>query len=113
MVVATIPAAVVDDPDAGLATQTLEVKDYSTAVQQIESGIARIREFYRKHERADMLEQCGEVTWLKNWLEQVFTLRPISQRERLERDLNEAVTNEDYEKAAQVRDALRNLKTSD
>jgi len=53
------------------------------------------------------------VTWLKNWLEQVFTLRPMSQRQRLERDLSEAVTNEDYEKAAQVRDALRNLKPSD
>ncbi len=95
------------------ATQSLEAKDYATAIQQIEDGIARIREFYRKHERAELLEQCGEIIWLKNWLEQVFTLRPISRRERLERDLNEAVTNEDYEKAAQVRDALRNLKTTE
>jgi hypothetical protein len=95
------------------ATQSLEAKDYATAIQQIEDGIARIREFYRKHERTELLEQCGEITWLRNWLEQVFTLRPLSRRERLERDLNEAVTNEDYEKAAQVRDALRNLKTSD
>jgi excinuclease UvrABC helicase subunit UvrB len=82
-------------------------------VTQIEHGITRIREFYRKHERSDLLEQCGEVTWLKNWLDQVSLLRPMSQRQRLERDLSEAVTNEDYEKAAQVRDAIRNLKTSD
>jgi hypothetical protein len=95
------------------ATQSLEAKDYATAIQQIEEGITRIRDFYRKHERTEALETCGEITWLKNWLEQVFTLRPLSRRERLERDLDEAVTNEDYEKAAQVRDALRNLKTSD
>jgi hypothetical protein len=95
------------------ATQSLEVKDYNTAVEQIENGISRIREFYRKHERTDMLEQCGEITWLKNWLEQVFTLKPLSEREKLERDLHEAVSNEDYEKAAQVRDALRNLKPTE
>ena len=48
--------------------------------------------------------------WLKNWLDQVYGLRPVTERQKLERDLSEAVTNEDYEKAAQVRDALRNLK---
>ena len=32
-------------------------------------------------------------------------------RERLERALNEAVKNENYERAAQVRDELRNLKS--
>jgi len=31
----------------------------------------------------------------------------------LENDLHEAVKQEDYEKAARVRDALRNLKPSD
>ena len=95
------------------ATQSLEVKDYSTAISQIEHGIARIREFYRKNERTDLLEHCGEITWLKNWLEQVYTYRPMSRRQRLERDLSEAVTNEDYEKAAQVRDELKGLKATD
>jgi len=33
--------------------------------------------------------------------------------EKLERALSEAVDKEDYEKAAQMRDALRNLKSSD
>jgi len=36
--------------------------------------------------------------------------RPLSPRERLERALNDAVKCEDYEKAAKMRDALRNLK---
>jgi protein-arginine kinase activator protein McsA len=50
---------------------------------------------------------------LKTWLEEISAQRPLSKRERLERALNDAVTNEDYEKAAQVRDALRNLKTTE
>ena len=37
----------------------------------------------------------------------------VRDGEKLEHDLNEAVSNEDYEKAAQVRDALRNLKPTE
>jgi len=37
----------------------------------------------------------------------------LSHRERLERALNEAVKNENYEKAAKVRDELRNLKSTE
>ena len=59
------------------------------------------------------MEPSGEIAWLRNWLEQVSTLRPLSTRQKLERDLDEAVTNEDYERAAQVRDALRNLKPTE
>jgi MoaA/NifB/PqqE/SkfB family radical SAM enzyme len=40
------------------------------------------------------------------------TLKPLSEKEKLELALNEAVGREDYEKAAEVRDALRNLKQS-
>src|SRR5689334_2900608 len=91
------------------ACQSIEARDYTTAVQQIEHGIAKIRDFYRDQNRGEALDTCGEITWLKNWLDQVVVLRPLSAREKLEKDLAEAVTNEDYERAAQVRDALRNL----
>jgi len=96
-----------------MACQSIEAKDYSTAIQQIEHGINRIREFYRDSNRSEVLEACGEITWLKNWLEQVYTLRPLSPREKLEHDLTEAVNSEDYERAAQVRDALRNLRPAE
>jgi protein-arginine kinase activator protein McsA len=36
--------------------------------------------------------------------------RPLSPREKLEQALSEAVQREDYEKAAKMRDALKNLK---
>jgi protein-arginine kinase activator protein McsA len=50
---------------------------------------------------------------MEDWLEEVRERRPLSQRERLERTLNEAVKCENYEKAAQVRDELKNLKSTE
>ncbi|EEF57486.1 UvrB/UvrC motif-containing protein [Pedosphaera parvula] len=95
------------------ATQALELNDYSTAMQFIEEGLAQIQDFYREQNRGEMAEQSGETNYLKNWLEEVSSKRPLSKRERLEKALSDAVNNEDYEKAAKVRDELRNLKSTE
>ena len=91
-------------------TDSLRTKDYAHAIQQVEEGIGRIREFYRDHARHELAEQSGELNSLKAWLEELSSKRPLSKREKLEQALSEAGNNEDYEKAAQMRDALRNLK---
>jgi hypothetical protein len=88
----------------------LKANRYDQVVQLVEAGLEEIRQFYRDHDRVDLLEQSGELQSLEAWLQDIQTRRPLSPRERLESALNEAVKNEDYEKAAQVRDALRNLK---
>ena len=90
--------------------QALEVQDYSLAFQTIEEGMEQIRVFLRDHDRAQGPEHCPEVTSLEKWLEELRASRPLSRREKLERALSDAVKLEDYEKAAQVRDALRDLK---
>ncbi len=95
------------------AAEFLRSKDYLAAMEQIEAGITRIQAFYREHSRSDLLEQSGELTYLRNWLGEISSQRPLSKREELEKALNEAVNNEDYEKAARMRDALRNLKTTE
>ena len=95
------------------AGESLTVKDYQIAIGQIEEGIAQIREFYREHSRPELLDHSGEVNYLRSWLEEISAQRPLSKREKLEQALHEAVNNEDYEKAAQMRDALRNLKTTE
>jgi len=92
------------------ATLRLAKEDFSGAISEIESGVEKIREFYQKYARADLLEQSAEIQSLQHWLEDVSSKRPLSKREKLEMDLNEAVRREDYEKAAEVRDQLRNLK---
>ena len=86
--------------------QALRNDKYADAIAVIESGLQQLRTFYREHSRHDLLEQSGEIHSLETWLQEVQLKRPLSERERLEHALDEAVRQEDYEKAAQVRDAL-------
>jgi len=95
------------------ATLKLQKEDFSAAIQELEAGLARLREYYQQYSRHDLLDQSAEIHSLEHWLEEVKSKRPLSKREQLENDLHEAVKKEDYEKAARVRDALRNLKSPD
>lgn len=90
--------------------QALAVKDYTEAIRCVEEGAEQIRNFLAKYDRAPAPDQCAEVLSLESWLEEIRAKRPLTPRERLERALDEAVKREDYEKAAKVRDELRNLK---
>jgi tetratricopeptide (TPR) repeat protein len=90
----------------------LEEKQYGEALDLIRAALEEIREFYRQQSRQDLVENGSEINFLENWLQEIQAKRPLSEKEKLELALNEAVGREDYEKAAEVRDALRNLKQS-
>lgn len=94
-----------------LGMLAIREKDFPTALTCVERGIEELRDFYRAHERMDLLDQSGEIESLEGWLEDLRTQRPLSAREKLERALAEAVQVEDYERAAKVRDALRKLES--
>ena len=89
--------------------QALEAEKYALAIQHAEQGIEKIRSFFNDVGHAEAAEHSGEIQSLENWLDELRAKRPVSQRERLERALQEAVQREDYERAARVRDALRKL----
>jgi len=88
----------------------LKENTYKKVIVLIEEGLDEIRNFYREHGRHELLEQSGEIQSLETWLQEVRAKRPLTEREKLESALDEAVKAENYEKAAKVRDALRNLK---
>jgi hypothetical protein len=89
-------------------SEKLAARRYRDAVQEIEHGISEIRQFYTETGRND-IEQSAEVQYLENWISEINSSRPLTKREKLELALHEAVRQENYEKAAEVRDALRNL----
>lgn len=95
------------------AALSLKTSDFEAAVEQVEDGIEQIRAFFREHGRPEAADQSGEVLSLESLLEEVRADRPLSAREKLERALHDAVSSEDYERAARVRDELRNLKPAD
>jgi len=91
-------------------SEALKANDYAAAIRQDEDGVEQIRAFYRCHARAEVAEVSPEAQSLENWLNEIRSQRPLSRREKLERALQEAIGREDYEKAARMRDAIRNLK---
>lgn len=88
----------------------LERKEHARAIEAIEGGLEALRTCFREQGQPELAHQANEVQSLENWLEEVRQAAPVSEREKLEKALAEAVASEDYEKAAQVRDAIRNLK---
>jgi hypothetical protein len=95
-----------------LGELALQSDDFDAATSAIESGLDGIRSFFREHARLDLAEDNSEILSLETWLQQVRERRPLSELERLENALHEAVRREDFEKAAEMRDALKKLRPS-
>ena len=92
------------------ATQALKVEDYGLAVEEGERGIELIRTFYKESPQPEVAVHSAEILSLEGWLDEIRDKRPLSKREKLERALQDAVRSENYERAAEMRDALKNLK---
>jgi UvrB/uvrC motif len=75
------------------------------AIQEIHAGLERLRDFFAFYEREEEMEQDGMVQHLK----QIETsLREQYHIEAtLEEQLQQAIADEDYERAARLRDALK------
>ena len=75
------------------------------AVHEIHAGLERLRDFFAFYEREEEMEQDGMVQHLK---QVEASLRQQYQIEAtLEEQLQQAIADEDYERAARLRDALR------
>ena len=104
-------------------SMAIEAEDYAQAIDVIKDGIEALRSFYTDFERQDLMESSGEISSLEQWLEEVETnsheeseskpapqATALSEIEKLEMDLKEAILREDYERAAEVRDLIKKLK---
>ena len=97
----------------GVVAAAVKRKRFTEAVRVVEEGIEELEAFYRDNEREDLLENSGEISSLRFWLEEVRQRKPLTQLEKLQRALDEAISVEDYERAAKVRDQMRKLQASD
>ena len=91
------------------AMMELDRGHYENAMELIREGIEEIEEYNDKWE-----EQVGpdfpELEFLNYWLDEINDQKPLSEKERLKKELEEAVAVEDYELAAALRDQLAELK---
>ncbi len=89
--------------------RALEQKDYQAALEALQEGRSLIEDFYREYGTEEEMLESSELETIQEWEEQIEKERPLSARERLSRELEEAIRREDYEKAAEIRDQLRKL----
>lgn len=87
----------------------LKAKDSSRAVNEINRGIHRIENVYEKGESSKAYSRT-EVAFLKNWAEEIIKRYTPTKKQRLEEELKVAIANEEFEKAAKIRDKLNRMK---
>jgi hypothetical protein len=90
-----------------LASIDVEREDFIVAVQQIEQGMEKIRAFYNEQGMTEAQENSPELGFLAEWLEEVRARQPLTKLEKLQREMDQAIANEAYERAAELRDAIR------
>jgi hypothetical protein len=94
------------------AMMALEKKGHARAVEILREAIAAIEALPVLDEPAFHFERDRSLTELAELAERVSKTRPLSQAERLAQALRTAVENEEYERAAEIRDRIRRLDRS-
>ncbi len=93
------------------ASIEIEREEFAGAVRVIERGMAKIRVFYDKNGGPEAADASPEMLFLSEWLEEVRRKQPLSRLEKMRREMEKAIETEEYERAAQLRDALRAMTT--
>ncbi len=94
----------------GLESERLASDDWPGAITDLEAEMENIRTTYAENNRAELAEQSAELKSLEARLVFLRSKKPLTERQKLESALEDAVQREDYEEAARVRDAIRNLQ---
>jgi rubrerythrin len=83
---------------------------FGDAIREIEKGRERIIEFFQQSAFPELEAKSSEIAFLDEWLEEVRAKRPLSKLEVMEREMERAIAGERYERAAELRDAIRQIK---
>ena len=79
------------------------------ALAMCQEGIMGIREFFKQMAKPELAEHCSELAILKSVHDEINNKLPLDPADALHADLSKALEREHYEKAAELRDKLRNL----
>ena len=77
------------------------------ALHHIEEGIDEIETFFRSYDRDDLVKESQELKILRDMAEEIRKQQPRSEEDQLRAELTKAVENEEFERAAEIRDELK------
>jgi len=83
---------------------------FPEAVAEIERGRDAIVDFFQRSNFPELVSKSSEIAFLNEWLEEVKAKRPLSKLEIMQREMETAIAKELYERAAELRDAIKLLK---
>ena len=86
---------------------------FAEAMREIERGRDNIQEFFQQSHFPELAQKSSEIAFLEEWLEEVSSKRPLSKLEIMQREMEGAIASELYERAAELRDAIKLLQTRD
>ena len=95
------------------AALELERDDFSATERQIQRGLGKIRDYFTSHHHPDMAAQSPEISFLEEWLAEIRSKRPLSKLEVMQREMENAIAREAYERAAELRDAIKHYRKQD
>jgi tetratricopeptide (TPR) repeat protein len=84
---------------------------FAEAMAEIERGREAIVDFLQQSNFPELVSKSSEIAFLDEWLEEVKAKRPLSKLEIMQREMETAIAKELYERAAELRDAIKLLKT--
>lgn len=83
---------------------------FPEAMREIQRGRDAIADFFQKSNFPELAAKSSEIAFLDEWLEEVRAKRPLSKLEIMQREMEMAIAKELYERAAELRDAIKQLK---
>ena len=95
-----------------LSAEAMNHEDHHGAIAALDEGIEGIRSFLREYEQDEDAINCRELNKLIRLRRELEKTKPVGPLERLQHQLELAVSLEDYEEAARLRDQLARLKGS-
>jgi hypothetical protein len=84
--------------------------DYDEALKIVEDGIHRIEGMLDAFDEFESSDESEEIFALQTWSDEIRKNRPVSLKQRLAQQLQEAISDERYERAATLRDRLKGLE---
>lgn len=92
------------------ANLALEKSDVEAAITLVEKAVDKIRRFYKDMNHEELADDCPEAASLEEWLQELRKDRPLTPIEEMTKEMEQAIRNEKYERAAELRDAIEALK---
>ncbi|MEX0938868.1 MAG: UvrB/UvrC motif-containing protein [Pirellulales bacterium] len=107
-----------------VATPLIELGDHGAALKVVEAGITKIEEFLAEYEQSERASDLGELVFLRKWRKELASQVPAGETaeeppepadplRKLRTQLQEAVAEERYEDAADLRDQIVRMTGSE